>query len=195
MARATRREVRVSGATGQRSGNLPADLTSFVGRGAELGEVRRLAEVSRLVTITGPGGVGKTRLALRAASDVGKRFPDGVWVADLSAVTRPLAVTYAIAKALRMNTRGVSGVADALAAHIAGKHLLLVLDTCEHLIDACAPLAERLLQAAPKLRIIATSRQRLGTSSEHMLAIGPLEVPAVGAEADLAALILAVAKV
>jgi predicted ATPase/DNA-binding CsgD family transcriptional regulator len=188
MARATCREVRVSGATPQRCGNLPAELTSFVGRGAQLGEVRRLTEISRLVTVTGPGGVGKTRLALRATYDLGKRFPDGIWVADLSAVTRPVTLAYTIAGALQMNRRGVRHVADALAEQIAEKHMLLVLDTCEHLIDACAPFAEKLLQAAPRLQIIATSRQRLGTSSEHVLAIGPLQVPAAGAEADPQAL-------
>ncbi|MGE5292863.1 MAG: ATP-binding protein [Micromonosporaceae bacterium] len=163
-------------------------MTSFVGRRAEIAEVRGLVEASRLVTITGPGGVGKSRIALRAAGDLSRRFPDGVWVADLSSITRPVALAYTIADVLRLHDRTARSITSGLAAQMAGKHLLLILETCEHLIDACAPLAEQLLHAAPKLRIIATSRQRLGTSSEHVLVVEPLAVPAAGAEADLSAL-------
>lgn len=163
-------------------------MTSFIGRRAEIAEVRGLIDASRLVTITGPGGVGKSRIALRAADDLSKRFPDGVWVADLSGVTRPAALAYTIAGVLHLHGRGARSVASGLAAQVADKRLLLILETCEHLVDACAPLAEQLLHAAPQLRIIATSRQRLGTSSEHVLVVDPLAVPAPGAEADLSAL-------
>jgi len=163
-------------------------MTSFVGRRTELGEVRRLLESSRMVTITGAGGVGKTRLALRAASDLSRRFPDGAWFADLSAITAPAMLAYTIASLLHMHDRNSRATADVLAEQVAGKHLLLIMDTCEHLVDACAELAEKLLLAAPKLHIIATSRQRFGISGEHVLAIQPLPLPGPGADTDLPAM-------
>jgi predicted ATPase/DNA-binding NarL/FixJ family response regulator len=160
-------------------------MTSFVGRRAELGEVRRLLESSRLVTITGAGGVGKTRVALRTAGDLGRRFPDGAWIVDLSGVPTPVVLAYTIASVLRMHDRTTRGTADVLAEQVAEKHLLLIMDTCEHLVDACAELAEKLLLAAPKLHIIATSRQRFGITGEHVLALQPLPVPGPEAETDL----------
>ncbi len=189
--RATRLAWRAGPAAGtgwHRNGNLPAEMTSFVGRRAELAELCRLLEISRLVTITGAGGIGKTRLAIRAAGELGDRFRDGAWVAELSAVTSPGVLPYTVAEVLGIRDHTSRSGAEVLAEYLADKNLLLILDTCEHLTDACAGLAEKLLEAAPRLRIIATSRQRLGVSGEHVLLIRPLTLPVLDAESDLAAL-------
>jgi predicted ATPase/DNA-binding CsgD family transcriptional regulator len=188
MARMTWREVHMSVAAGRRNGNLPAEITSFVGRRAELAEVRRSVKSSRLVTITGMGGVGKTRLALRAASELSGRFPDGVWLAELSSATRPGVLAYVVANALALRDQTARRRAVVLAQQIADKRLLLVLDSCEHLVDACAVLAERLLRAAPKLHIIATSRQPFDISGEYVLGIEPFDTPGPDTGTDLPSL-------
>ncbi|WP_236796907.1 LuxR C-terminal-related transcriptional regulator [Amycolatopsis sp. GM8] len=151
-------------------GNLPAELTSFVGRRSELSEAKRLLTGSRLVTLTGMGGVGKTRLALRAGAGLRRAFPDGVWFVRLDEVSDPALVPGAIAAAL-----GVSG--EMLMEHLEGKRLLLVLDNCEHLVHACAVLAGKLLSATPGVRILATSRQILRADGEQVLVVPPLPVP------------------
>lgn len=165
----------VAGSTLTRQGNLPADLTSFVGRRRELGEIRRLLSVSRLVTLTGVGGVGKTRLALRAAAEQRRAF-DAVWLVDLSTLADPALVAEAVAAT--MGVRDEPGCpVDTLERVLASQRTLLVLDNCEHLCDACAALADRLLRAAPELRILATSRQSLGIIGEHQMKVAPLAVP------------------
>jgi len=156
------------------SGNLPAAFTSFVGRRHETAEIRRLLGARRLLTLTGVGGVGKTRLALEAAHMFGKAFPDGVWLVDLASVDDPAAVTAAVAGALRMPDLGVRPVVDQLAGYLTRQRALLILDNCEHLVDACARLVRALLPAAPELRILATSRHTLGVTGEHILAVPPL---------------------
>ncbi|MBE1536708.1 BTAD domain-containing putative transcriptional regulator [Actinomadura algeriensis] len=157
-------------------GNLPAETTSFIGRERELAETRRLLRTSRLVTLTGVGGVGKTRLALRAAGQVAPFFPEGVWLADLAALTDPTLVERAVAASLGLRDQSVRSAVDALADHVRDRHLLLVLDNCEHLVEPVAELVLRLLCAAPRLRVLATSRERLGVPGEHVLLVSGLTV-------------------
>ena len=161
------------------TGNLPAELTSFVGRRGELAEVRRLLAGSRLVTLTGVGGVGKTRLALRAAAGLRRAFPGGVWLVRLDQLRDEALVAQAIAGALGLQDRAGSPEA-ALADYLAGRQLLLVLDNCEHLVDAVAKLADLLLRAAAGLRVLATSREALNIDGEMVLPVPPLPVPEAG---------------
>jgi predicted ATPase/DNA-binding CsgD family transcriptional regulator len=161
----------------RRTGNLPAEVTRFIGRRRELSEVRDALERYRLVTLRGVGGVGKTRLALRVAAGVRRSFADGVWLAELSALRDAELLARTVAAALGLPDQAAGDPLDLLADHLADRHLLLVLDTCEHLIDACAMLAEVLLRAAPRLRILATSREPLDVIGERALLISPLDVP------------------
>src|SRR5215470_13659389 len=162
------------------AGNLPAELTSFVGRRGELAAVRQLLAASRLVTLTGPGGVGKTRLALRAAAGVRRAFRDGVWLVQLDQLRDEALVAQAVAGALGLQDRAGYIPAAALAEYLAGRQLLLVLDNCEHLVDAAAELADQLLRAAAGLRVLATSRESLTIDGETVLAVPPLPVPDSG---------------
>ena len=162
------------------TGNLPAELTSFVGRRGELAEVRRLLAGSRLVTLTGVGGVGKTRLALRAAAELRRAFHGGVWLVQLDQLRDEALVAQAIAGALGLQDRAGFSPEAALADYLAGRQLLLVLDNCEHLVDAVAKLADLLLRAAPGLRVLATSREALIIDGEMVLAVPPLGAPDLG---------------
>ncbi|GIH25490.1 hypothetical protein Aph01nite_38000 [Acrocarpospora phusangensis] len=151
--------------------NLPAETSTFVGRYLELSELRRLMGESRLVTLTGPGGVGKTRLAIRAAaSDPGIR----VYFAELAAERNGDLLAHAVAAALGLREQSVRPQAEVVADHLAGRRLLLVLDTCEHLIEAARDLAGRILAAAPGVRLLATSRQPLGLPGERVYRVEPL---------------------
>ena len=156
-------------------GNLPAAFTTFVGRKSEVALVRRQLGAVRLLTLTGAGGVGKTRLALEAAAASGKAFAEGVWLVELSPVRDPSAVDSAAATALGVPDRGLRPVLDQLVGHLVGRRALLVLDNCEHLVDACAELAQTLLSAAPELHIVATSRKTLGITGEHVFTVPPLQ--------------------
>ena len=156
------------------AGNLPAALTSFVGRRSEIAGIRRLLGSARLLTLTGVGGLGKTRLALEAARASKKAFADGVWLVDLTPVRDPSAVAGAAAAAIGLPQAGGRTVLEQLAGHLAGRRVLLVLDNCEHLADACAHLAQALLSAVPELRILATSRHALGILGEHLFTVPPL---------------------
>ncbi|MER7011065.1 hypothetical protein ABT324_06510 [Saccharopolyspora sp. NPDC000359] len=159
-------------------GNLPAELTTFVGRAPELAAAEQLLTRSRLVTVVGGGGVGKTRLALQIADRAARAFPDGVWLVELA---RSASAAHAVADAL--------GAPEAdLPVFLAGKRLVLVLDTCEHLAEECAALARRLLAVAPNALVVATSRQPLGVTGEHVLVARPLaDDDAVALFADRAA--------
>jgi predicted ATPase len=160
-------------------GNLPAELTSFVGRRGEVAEVRRLLSRSRLVTLTGVGGVGKTRLALRAAAGLRRAFGDGVWLVQLDQLRDEALVAQAVTGALGLQRR--AGAPEAvLAEYVADRQLLLVLDNCEHLVDAVAKLADQLLRAAPGLRVLATSRESLNIAGETVLPVAPLPAPDPG---------------
>lgn len=155
-------------------GSLPTPFTSFVGRRMEVAEVRRLLGASRLVTLTGAGGVGKTRLALEVAAGSVRAFSDGVWLVDLAPVRESSAVPGVVADALGVADVGTRPVAELLAAHLSDRRALVVLDNCEHLVDECAPLVQQLLFVAPELRILATSRETLCVTGEHVLAVAPL---------------------
>jgi len=153
------------------TGYLPAELTSFVGRRGELAEVKRLLAGSRLVTLTGIGGVGKTRLALRAAAGLRRAFRDGVWLVQLDQLRDQALVAQAVAVALGLQDRADYAPAASLAEYLAGRQLLLVLDNCEHLVDAAAKLADLLLRAAAGLRVLATSRESLNITGETVAAV------------------------
>ena len=159
-------------------GNLPAEVTSFVGRREEVTAVRRMLTTSRLVTLTGGGGVGKTRLAQRAGAELRRGFVDGVWFVELAELRDPDLVAVTVAEALGIREEAVSPGAPGLAAFLAGQQTLLILDNCEHLVDACADLVETLLRACPGLRVLATSRQSLRLDGEATLTVHPLSVPA-----------------
>ncbi|MEJ3747754.1 LuxR C-terminal-related transcriptional regulator [Actinomycetes bacterium KLBMP 9797] len=159
----------------ERRDNLPAEVSSFVGRRREISEVRRLLSVARLVTLTGVGGVGKSRLALAAAAEVRRSFRDGVWLVDLATLRDPALLSHTIADALGLTGRTTAH--DLVVAHLREQRLLVVLDNCAHLVEACARVAGELLAAAPELRILATSRQPLRIPGEHVLSVAPLPVP------------------
>ncbi|MBO0804912.1 MAG: AAA family ATPase [Nocardiopsaceae bacterium] len=161
----------------RRTGNLRAQLTSFVGRRREVAEIKRLLSGSRLVTLTGAGGTGKTRLALRVADDLRRAFPDGVWFVELAALDDHALLTQTVATALGVRDRTARWHLPAMADYLSDKHMLLVLDNCEHLRDACATLADTMLQAAPELRVLVTSRQALGLTGEHLFRVPTLSVP------------------
>ena len=160
--------------SGRRAHNVPAELTSFVGRRKELAEIRRLLSVSRLVTLTGPGGVGKTRVALRAATDLRRAFPDGVWLAELASLDDPALVTHAVFDALDLRDQSAHWLVATLSEYLAPKHALIVLDNVEHLLDPCAVLTDALLRSCPEIRILVTSRRPLGIAGEVCLPVSPL---------------------
>jgi len=167
----------VAVASDRRAGNLPADLTSFVGRRQEVRDVKDQLSSARLVTLTGMGGVGKTRLAQRVGWELRRGFRDGVWLVELAALRDPglIAQTVAAALGIRDPSEGSSGVG--LAELLVQRQMLLVLDNCEHLLEPCAVLADALLRAAPELRILATSRQAMGIQGERIVVVPPLSVP------------------
>jgi predicted ATPase/DNA-binding CsgD family transcriptional regulator len=162
-------------APGRRS--LPAELSSFVGRRRELAEVRRELGHARLLTLTGVGGVGKSRLALRTGRECERAFADGVWLVELAALTEPALVPVAVARGLGLADERAADVDRELADHVAGRRLLLVIDNCEHLLPAAAALAGRLLRACPDLHVLATSREPLGLEGEVVYQLSPLVQP------------------
>ncbi|WP_433622182.1 LuxR C-terminal-related transcriptional regulator [Nocardia sp. CA-120079] len=166
-----------SAALRSRVGCLPAEVDSFVGRRRELDEVRRLFSHSPMVTIVGPGGVGKTRLALRAAAGLARSFRDGVWLAELAKLQDPALVTQAVADAFGVVDEWTTLTDRSLVHSVSDRHLLLVLDNCEHLLEETARLADALLRGAPELRILATSREPLGIAGETIMPLTPLVVP------------------
>ncbi len=162
-----------------RPGNLPPETRSFVGRRHELARLDALLKPAgdeRLVTLVGPGGVGKTRLALRAARRACDRYRDGVWFVELSPLRAPGLVGFAVVEALRLADPSTSPVTEVLAAWLADKEVLIVLDSCEHVIPDCADLVHALLPAAPGLRFLVTTREHLGHPSEVRVEVAPLPV-------------------
>jgi predicted ATPase/DNA-binding CsgD family transcriptional regulator len=165
-------------ATKRVTGNLPSDLTSFVGRQREVADVKQALSSFRLVTLTGTGGVGKTRLALRAAGEVRRAFEDGVWFVDIVPVREDDLLAPTIAQALDLQSRSQRWAPNVLSSYLTGRRLLLVLDNCEHLAYSCAVIADALLRACPQLRVLATSRQPLDIAGEHLIVVHPLSIPA-----------------
>jgi len=165
--------------------NLPAPLTSFVGREDALADATRLIETNRLVTLVGSGGIGKTRLAIRVARDLVEAYADGVWLVDLAPVADAALVPLTVAAALGVHEQPGRSMLVTLAEHLATRHALLILDNCEHLVQACAELSEALLQACPSLGIVATSRQALGVGGETVVSVPPLSLPDAVPEPDL----------
>ncbi|HTJ59997.1 MAG TPA: tetratricopeptide repeat protein [Candidatus Saccharimonadales bacterium] len=158
--------------------NLPTQPTSFIGREKELALAHTLLAKSPLVTLTGQGGTGKTRLALHLAADSLHDYPGGAWLVELASVTDPAAVGPAVAAALRIGERPAVAITDAIAESLRDQRLLLVLDNCEHLIAACAALVTTLLRTCPQLKILATSREALSVPGESLLSLPSLSVPA-----------------
>ncbi|MER6959878.1 LuxR C-terminal-related transcriptional regulator [Streptomyces sp. NPDC000618] len=145
-----------------------------MGRRRDIAEIRNRLDAVRLLTLTGPGGVGKTRLALESAGTLRERFPDGIWLVDLAPVQDPSAVASAAAAALHAPDPGTRSAVAQLAQHLARRRALIVLDNCEHQADACAGLIQALLPAAPELRVLATSRHTLHIPGEHVVTVMPL---------------------
>ncbi|AWK71120.1 protein kinase [Rhodococcus oxybenzonivorans] len=160
-----------------RLGNLPAELTSFVGRRRELVETKTLLSQSRLVTLTGIGGAGKTRLALRVAAQARREFPDGVWLVELGELRDGSLLIDVVSGALGLRDQSARRVQDVLVDFLGSKQLLMVLDNCEQVVDAVAKMAETLLRTCPKLQILATSREALAVGGESVLRVPPLPVP------------------
>ncbi|MGW0174035.1 protein kinase domain-containing protein [Rhodococcus sp. NPDC003322] len=158
-------------------GNLPAELSTFVGRRAELAETKRLLSVSRLVTLTGIGGVGKTRLALQVASNRRRAFANGVWLVTLGDLRDGALLEGVVADVLGLRSRSTRPLREVLVDFLATGKLLLVLDNCEQVVDAAALLAATLLSACPGLRILATSREALNIEGEAVLRVPPLTLP------------------
>jgi predicted ATPase len=164
-------------------GNLPAALSSFIGRGRELGELERALSGARLMTLTGMGGAGKTRLALELARTLQDRFPDGVWLVELAALASPAGVPQAVVAALGVREALGRSPVETLVDYLGRRRLLLLLDNCEHVIDACAGLAMTVLGAAPHVQVLATSRERLGVPGEVTWPVPPLALPSNAAAA------------
>ncbi len=175
-------------------GKLPAESTSFVGRRRLLTEVKAAFANTRLLTLVGPGGVGKTRLALRAVADLRRTVSDGVWFIDLAGLEDPHLVPKAVITSLGLADRSGQWPTSLLVTHLASREALLILDNCEHLLDAIAVLADVVLKEATGVRLLATSRQPLGISGERVLQVPPLTLPGEGsgsAESEAVALFLA----
>jgi predicted ATPase/DNA-binding SARP family transcriptional activator len=157
--------------------NLPASSTSFVGREHEIAEVRRMLSMTRLLTLTGAGGSGKTRLAVEAARALAGVYPDGVWITELAPLSEPGLVPQAVASALGIREQPGRPLLGTIIEALQSKELLLVMDNCEHLIQASSILAEELLSSCPRPRILTTSREPLGIGGEVVRQVGPLSLP------------------
>jgi len=159
---------------------LPVELTSFVGRRQGLADLKRALASTRLLTLTGAGGVGKTKLALRAGRESARQYPDGVWLVELAPIQDPELVVQATFTALGLQDHSSSWAVATLSDYLAGKRPLLILDNCEHVHDAAAVLAGTLLRACPDVRILATSRQALGVTGEVVVDVPGLSLPEEG---------------
>ena len=160
------------------AGRFPHDgYADFVGRQDELTRIAALLAESRLVTIVGPGGVGKTRVARVAAAQAAASYPDGPWIVELSNLRDPALLPNTVASVLGLPEQDARSALDALLEYLRDRRLLLILDTCEHLLDACAALAQAVMRDAPDVTVLATSRQPLDMPGEHTFPVGPLPVP------------------
>jgi hypothetical protein len=159
-------------------GNLPLELTSFIGRKKELAAVKGLLAGQLLLTLTGPGGSGKTRLALAVALEVVEGFEDGAWWVGLASLSDSALVAQAVASVLGVRETPGRSLIEALVEHLKPKEVRLILDNCEHLIDACAALTDKLLHSCPNLHILATNREALGVAGETTWPVPPLSASA-----------------
>jgi len=157
--------------------NLPTSLTSFIGRKREIAEIQQLLSHTRLLTLAGPGGTGKTRLAIQVANEIINHYPNGVWLVELAPILDPLLVPRITAIAIGLRDEPQRPVIDMLCDYLRDKKLLLILDNCEHLIEACSQLADTLLHTSPKLCILVTSREVLGVAGETSYLVPSLELP------------------
>jgi len=157
--------------------NLPTQLTSFVGREKELGDVKRLLKDTHMLTLIGPGGTGKTRLSIRVARDVLNQYPDGVWLIDLAPVLNPTLVPRTTAIAIGLREEPQRPVIDMLCDYLSIKKMLIILDNCEHLVDACAQMSEQILRTTVDVRILASSREALGVAGEVTYRVPSLGFP------------------
>jgi predicted ATPase/DNA-binding NarL/FixJ family response regulator len=167
----------MAGLKGSSPNNLPHQLTSFIGREREIVKIKRLLAGTRLVTLTGAGGCGKTRLAQEVGAGLLERFSDGVWWVEMAALAEPELVPQAVASVLDVSERPGRPLVETLVDHLRPKSPLLLLDNCEHLLPACAYLADTLLRSCPHLRILATSREALGVSGETKWLVPSLSLP------------------
>jgi predicted ATPase len=159
-------------------GNLPHPVSTFIGRDKELVDAVRILSSARLLTLTGPGGVGKTRLALKLAAVARDDYPDGAWLVELAPLGDPALVPEALAASLGVREERGLPAAEAVQRHLANQRVLIVLDNCEHLVTVCASLATALLRYCPDVTILATSREALGIEGEARYAVAPLGLPA-----------------
>ena len=157
--------------------NLPVQLTTFVGRERERVEIGRLLAGTRLLTLTGPGGIGKTRLAIEVATDAAEDYPDGAWLVELASLADPALVPPAVASVLEVGEVAGQQLPATLTGTLGPRQLLIVLDNCEHLVRACAELSDRLLRGCPRLRILVTSREPLRVPGEVIWRMPSLGVP------------------
>ncbi|MER6949569.1 LuxR C-terminal-related transcriptional regulator [Nonomuraea sp. NPDC000554] len=163
---------------------MPAEVTSFIGRRHEVTAVKRLLADARMVTLTGPGGVGKTRLALRVATDVRRAFPDGVWLVELAELDNPALLPQAMVAALKIQSHSAQSPIQVLTEHLREQRALVVLDNCEHVLDESAMMAQTLLRSGSELRILATSRQPLGVACEQAFPVPTLPLPSSASQHD-----------
>lgn len=157
--------------------NLPAPITTFIGREKEQSDVIRLNTKHRLVTLTGPGGVGKTRLAINVGEQVLENYPDGIWLLELAALSNPVLIAQTCAALFGITTQSTIPFTDLLINFLRAKSVLLIVDNCEHLLDECALLVDTLLKSCPHLKILATSREPLGITGEAIYLVHSLQLP------------------
>ena len=169
----------------RRLGNLPAEATSFIGRRRELAELRKKLLVARLVSLVGPGGVGKTRIAIRIATDLRRGFAGGAWLVELAELHDPSLVPHAVMAALDLRGQASTKPLALVLSYLREKELLLVIDNCEHLLQATAEVVAEIVKAAPGVRVLATTREPLSLSGEHVIPVPPFELPPVRSEAGL----------
>jgi len=167
--------------------NIPEPLTSFIGRERDLVEIKRLLPVRRLITLLGTGGIGKTRLALQVADENADDYTDGVWLAELASINDPSLVPASVAQALGVHERTGTPLTNTLCAHLRSLKLLLILDNCEHLLDACATLIEAILRGTSQVTVIATSREPLRVAGEQTYNLSTLSLPDLTASMETVA--------